>query len=221
MKHTYRFKCVLAGEGATGKTSLIQRVKHGYFDPMYRLTIGGDVVILDLAVNHIDVRLLIWDSAGQSQFSCVRRAFYRGMMGFIIVFDITWRGSFEAVREWYYELRDTVPEVPFILVGNKIDLEAFRHVSQKEAQILATELGAIAYIETSAKTGVEVSTPFERLTELMLLHMKTDYRMARKMGSVKSKCSRWFNRGRSTSSWNSLPKKLASQKSSSSREPLQ
>ena len=96
------FKCVLAGEGATGKTSLLQRVKRHHFDTVYHMTIGGDVVILDLVVNHITARLFCWDSAGQSRFACIRQAFYRGMKGFIIVYDISWRGSFErSIRTIY------------------------------------------------------------------------------------------------------------------------
>ena len=179
------FKCVIAGEGATGKTCLLQRVKHSHFGTAYRMTIGGDVVILDLVVNNNNARLLCWDSAGQSQFACIRQVFYRGMKGFIIVFDISMRTSFEAVRSWYDELRNTAPDVPFVLVGNKIDLDAFRQISQEEARALATELGAVSYIETSAQTGVEVRTPFERLTEQMILRQKTDPRMARSAASVK------------------------------------
>jgi len=100
-------------------------------------------------------------------------------------FDISWRGSFEGVRSWYYELRNTAPDVPFVLVGNKIDLEAVRQVSQEEARSLATELGAVSYIETSAKTGVEVSTPFEKLTDQMILQQKTAHLTARSAASVK------------------------------------
>ena len=173
------FKCVLAGEGATGKTGLLQRFKHSHFGTAYQMTIGGDVVILDLAVNNNKARLFCWDSAGQSQFACIRQVFYRGMKGFIIVFDISLRASFEAIRSWYYELRNTAPDMPFVLVGNKIDLDTDRQITQEEARSLATELGAVSYIETSAKTGVEVHTPFERLTEQMILYQKTNPRIAR------------------------------------------
>jgi len=175
MERNNRFKLVLGGEGATGKSSLLDRVKYGRFNQSYKLTIGGSVVILDLVVNNVNVRLLCWDSAGQSQFACIRQAFYRGMKGFIIVFDIAWRGSFDAVLNWYYELRNTAPDVPWCLVGNKIDLEAARQVSREEAQNLATELGAISYIETSAKTGIKACTPFNRLTEQLLMQQKTDH----------------------------------------------
>lgn len=175
MERYNRFKLVLGGEGATGKSSLLDRAKYGRFNQSYKLTIGGSVVILDLVVNNESVRLLCWDSAGQTQFACIRQTFYRGMKGFIIVFDIAWRASFDAVPNWYYELRNTAPDVPWCLVGNKIDLEEVRQVSREEAQCLATELGAISYIETSAKTGVEACTPFNRLTEQILIQQKTDH----------------------------------------------
>lgn len=167
------FKLVLAGEGATGKTSLLERVKFNRFNETYSLTVGGDVVFLDLDVNEITTRLMCWDSAGQSQFSCIRQAFWKGMKGSIIVFDISWRGSYEAVHSWYYELQATAPGTPFVLVGSKADLEVHRQISQEEAQDLATELGAITYIETSAKTGTDATTPFKILIKQILLRQKS------------------------------------------------
>jgi small GTP-binding protein len=167
------FKLVLAGEGGTGKTSLLERVKFDRFSETYALTVGGDVVFLDLNVNQITTRIMCWDSAGQTQFSCIRQAFWKGMKGSIIVFDISWRGSFEAVHSWFYELQEIAPRTPFVLVGSKTDLEANRQISQEEAQALATELGALAYIETSAKTGTDATMPFEILIKHILLHQKS------------------------------------------------
>lgn len=167
------FKLVLAGEGATGKTSLLERVKFNRFNETYNLTVGGDVIFLDLDVNKITTRIMCWDSAGQTQFSCIRQAFWKGMKGSIIVFDISWRGSFEAVHSWYYELQEIAPGTPFVLVGSKADLEANRQISQEEAQNLATELGALAYIETSAKTGTDATVPFELLIKQILLRQQS------------------------------------------------
>ncbi len=166
----HRFKFILAGDGATGKTSLLNRIKYGHFKQVYHLTIGGDVVILDLVVNKRQIRLLCWDSGGQTRFSCVRQAFYRGAHGFIIVFDVTWRVSFDAVRSWYYEILKTTPNVPWLLVGNKIDLESDRQISREEGRNLAAELGAISYIECSAKSGIRVGKPLKQLIEHMILH---------------------------------------------------
>ena len=94
------------------------------------------------------------------------------MRGFIIVFDITRSGTFDNVPSWYYELRATAPEIPFVLVGNKVDLCPFRQIAEDEAKRLAFELEAIAYVETSAKTGCAVSIPFEKLAEQLILIQK-------------------------------------------------
>ncbi len=170
-----RFKCVLAGEGATGKTTLLNRIKHGYFNQTHKLTIGGDVVILDMDVNQRQVRLFCWDSGGQARFSCVRQAFYRGAHGFIIVFDVTRQQSFNAVKSWYYELQKNIPNVPWILVGNKIDMTMDRQVSEAEGRELASELGAISYIDCSVKTGLNIHKPLEQLIEQMIIQQEPGY----------------------------------------------
>lgn len=170
------FKIVLAGDSATGKTSLLTRIKYGYFKKAYKLTIGGDILFFDLNVNQQNVRLMVWDSAGQSRFSYVRQSFYRGMSGFIIVFDITRSGTFENVPSWYYELRTTAPDVPFVLVGNKVDLYTFRQITEYEARTLAINYHAITYVETSAKTGFEANTPFAKLAEQLILIQKEQER---------------------------------------------
>jgi len=166
------FKIVLAGDSATGKTSLLTRIKYGYFKKAYKLTIGGDILFFDLIVNQQNVRFMVWDSAGQSRFSYVRQSFYRGMRGFIIVFDITRSRTFENVPSWYYELKATAPDVPFVLVGNKVDLYPFRQIEEQDGRTLAFKYNAITYIETSAKTGFEAMTPFEKLAEKLILIQK-------------------------------------------------
>ena len=182
-----RFKCILAGEGATGKTTLLNRIKHGYFSQTHKLTIGGDVVILDMDVNQRQVRPFCWDSGGQARFSCIRQAFYRGAHGFIIVFDVTWRVSFDAVRSWYYEIQKNTPNVPWILVGNKTDLETDRQISREEGVNLAAELDAISYIECSAKTGIRVGKPLKQLIEHMFLHHGKGYSVEILEGSLSTK----------------------------------
>ena len=160
------FKVVLGGEGSTGKTSLLNYVRTGSFSSDYRVTIGCDFTILDLEIDQMNkTKLICWDSGGQSRFACIRQAYYKGMKGFIILFDITKRSSFERVREWYSELRTAAPDVPFVLVGNKIDLDALREVTRDEALTRARELGANNYVETSVKDGIDTIAPFQLLAK--------------------------------------------------------
>jgi GTPase KRas len=81
--------------------------------------------------------------------------------GFICVYSITIDASFLKVKEFYdHVLRvKDVESIPFVIVGNKCDLENQRKVTTSKAQQLATELG-VAFLETSAKSRLNVSETF-------------------------------------------------------------
>lgn len=81
--------------------------------------------------------------------------------GFICVYSITIAASFVKVREFYeHVLRvKDVESIPFIIVGNKCDLEKQRKVTTSSAKELASEIGAMS-LETSAKTGANVVLAF-------------------------------------------------------------
>lgn len=56
--------------------------------------------------------------------------------------------------------------MPFVLVGNKCDLQAKRQVTKKEAEALAAEWGC-SYIETSAKTKENVNEAYLKILRLI------------------------------------------------------
>ncbi|EGC36963.1 hypothetical protein DICPUDRAFT_168760 [Dictyostelium purpureum] len=114
---------------------------------------GGEAVLLD-----------ILDTAGQEEYSCMRDQYVRTGDAFMLVFSVTSRSSFEEIsilREHALRVKDR-DDVPFIIVGNKVDLDRERQVSKIEAESLARSLG-IPYIETSAKTRVNIEESFFRL----------------------------------------------------------
>lgn len=81
------------------------------------------------------------------------------------MFDLTNRLSFESIKKWHQEVMETVKpyHMVFVLVGHKSDLDTERKVGQKEAEKLASSLGA-KYIETSAKTSQNVEAAFQTIT---------------------------------------------------------
>jgi Ras-related protein Rab-2A len=109
-----------------------------------------------------NVRFVIWDLAGQTQFRRVRRTYLKNAEVGLLVFDVTRRETFENIKDWYQDIKDSAPSIALILVGNKIDLEEERVVSREEGEELAEELG-ITYMETSAKTGENVDEAFRVL----------------------------------------------------------
>ena len=112
---------------------------------------------------HLEIRLQIWDLAGQKHFSFVRPPFYRGAAGIIYVFDLTRRSSFANLPNWKEEVEKVVGNKTSILVGNKLDLanEGNREIALHDGESLKKELNAIYYHETSAKNGTKINDVFK------------------------------------------------------------
>lgn len=69
-----------------------------------------------------DVRLMLWDTAGQEEFDAITKAYYRGAQACVLAFSTTDRASFETVNDWKKKVENECGEVPTVIVQNKIDL---------------------------------------------------------------------------------------------------
>ncbi len=170
MSNYFKFKVVLAGAAAVGKTSLLHRFIHGKFAGDYMATIGVDFLTKDLEIEDNQVKLTIWDLAGQKSFKFMRKSFYTGAKGVLLIFDLTSKESFGEIGTWYNEMIEIIRKpIPFLLIGNKVDLieEKGREVEIKTAENYA-KLNNSTYIETSAKTGEAVEDAFLELTKKMI-----------------------------------------------------
>jgi len=118
-----------------------------------QVTIDNEECILD-----------IFDTAGQEDFSAVRDQYMRTGDGFLCVYGITLQSSFDealSLHDHILRVKDS-DEVPFVLVGNKCDLEEDREISYEKGQQLAKELKC-PFLEASAKTRLNVVEAFETL----------------------------------------------------------
>lgn len=103
----------------------------------------------------------ILDTAGQEDFSMLMGQWIRSYHGFLLIYSITLRSSFNTIPKIHKlvtRTRDT-DTVPLVLVGNKCDLETKREVSTAEGQALAQQISA-EFAETSAKTRHNVEHAF-------------------------------------------------------------
>ena len=161
----YKFKLILGGDGAVGKTSMVHRYVENVFAKDYKSTIGTSIMKKECSFKDLDstIRFIIWDLAGQAQFKRVRMKYLANAITGILVYDVTNRASFENInKNWYPEIKEVSPNVALILVGNKIDLKEERVVSREEGESLSKKL-KITYIETSAKTGENINDAFKML----------------------------------------------------------
>lgn len=113
-----------------------------------------------ITIDGKQIKLQIWDTAGQESFRSITRSYYRGAAGALLVYDITRRDTFNHLANWLKDCREYAnSNMAIMLIGNKSDLEARREVKKEEGEAFAREHGLI-FMETSAKTAANVEEAF-------------------------------------------------------------
>jgi small GTP-binding protein len=172
MNTDYTFKVIIIGPGAVGKSSLIRRFVENQFSINYKFTIGVDFLAKTVKLDDKIIKLSMWDVGGQERFKFLRRNFYEGTHGAILVFDLSRANTFSKMKEWLADMRNLLEhEIPFLIIGNKSDLlpELGEVINREEPKQFA-EIEKSSYVETSAKTGVNVEKIFIEISQRMLDH---------------------------------------------------
>jgi len=160
MSYEYLFKYIIIGPSGVGKSCLLLQFTDKRFHAEHDLTIGVEFGARMLTIDSKQIKLQIWDTAGQESFRSITRSYYRGAMGALLVFDITRRETFNHLKGWLAEVQEhSTKEMTIMLIGNKCDLEHKRAVTYEEGKKFAEENGLI-YMETSAKTDSNVDEAF-------------------------------------------------------------
>jgi small GTP-binding protein len=169
MPHVPVVKVTILGDGGVGKTSLMRRYCTGKFRASRVMTIGVDFQTKVVSIGENEVKLSIWDIAGQKRFQFVRGGFYRGSLASALIYDLTDVDSLKNLLEWRLEIMKSAPDVKFVVAGNKLDI--FDRTERDWGGELARRIGA-AYLQTSALTGEGVEDLFLELARLAFSAMK-------------------------------------------------
>ncbi|CAI2380175.1 unnamed protein product [Moneuplotes crassus] len=163
-------KVVIIGDSGVGKTSLIHRYTSTRFLQDFKPTIGAEFSNKEVVINGKTVVAQIWDTAGQERYQSLGISFYRGADCCGIVFDRSDHSSFENLDTWKNAfLKHGAPKeegtFPFLVIGNKSDLDDGSLVKERDAQQWCADNGNLEYIETSAKDNTSVEEAFTKLIE--------------------------------------------------------
>lgn len=172
-KPEFIFKMIVVGDAEVGKTSLILRFTADAFSRSYLPTLGVHISEKELNINEIKVQFALWDIAGQDRFFLMRRQFYQGADGVIIIFDLSRRDTFNSIFNSYKDIKENIGnfgKITGFLIGNKNDL-SHREISLEEARDLAKKIN-FGYIETSALNGNNVLDAFNEIAQNLLIQRK-------------------------------------------------
>lgn len=155
------FKCVLLGDGESGKSTFVRRHLTGEFTPNYIPTLGVEVHPLTFATSHGPVCFNVWDTAGQDKFGGLRTGYYIQADCAILMFDLTKKSTYLNLNKWYQDILNVCPNIPIVLVGNKFDQT--NHKIQ-QVEITFHREHQLQYYNVSAKSNYEFEKPFIWLT---------------------------------------------------------
>ena len=161
------YKVLLLGDSTVGKTCFLLRYCDKTFQEAHLSTIGLDYRLKSMTLQSgKNIKLQIWDTAGQDRFRAITKNYYKGANGIILIYDVTNRQSYENVKNWITQIREEAnPNVVIYLAGNKVDVsEEEKVVKTEEGKKIAEEFNLPLY-ETSAKNGVNINRIFEELVE--------------------------------------------------------
>ncbi|KAJ3450197.1 ras-like protein [Anaeramoeba flamelloides] len=157
---------ILLGGGSVGKSCLTIQYLQGRFVQDYDPTVEESYTKITV-IDNKPATLQLFDTAGQSEFRTVENLHLQKGDAFFLVFSLTSRTSFAAIRKIYdriKKIRET--SVPILIIGNKSDLTSERLISREDAEEFAKKMSS-PYLETSAKTGENVTECFETLVRLL------------------------------------------------------
>ncbi|THD25567.1 Ras and EF-hand domain-containing protein [Fasciola hepatica] len=186
------YKVMFIGDTAVGKSSIIQQLVSGQFDPKIGLTVAIDfrtkVMHCD---DDTDIILQLWDTAGQEKYRGITWKYFRRADAVVVVYDVTRESSLISVRKWVQSVRDGADEdVFFMILSNKHDQfdsleDQKKLLMRKSFQELIKNYSAIGF-EVSAVTGENIQRAFLELARL--LKTKEDDRLTNliELGIVKS-----------------------------------
>ncbi|EAN87884.1 putative Ras-related protein RAB2B [Trypanosoma cruzi] len=166
-QHHYVFKYIIIGDSGVGKSCLLLQFTDKRFEPLHDLTIGVEFGARVVTIQQKNVKLQIWDTAGQESFRSITRSYYRGACGALLVYDVTRRETFTHLQTWLEDAKANAnTAIVIMLIGNKCDLEAKRQVSREEGESFAKK-NNLVFMETSAKTAQNVDDAFMK-TAMMI-----------------------------------------------------
>ncbi len=163
---------ILSGDKGVGRETL--RIRFGFeLDEEERkdvpeLTPNVNVYGKDVEVNPAEIcRLQVWEVKLNKELKSSLSKCVHNANGAVFMYDITNKASLDLLDEWLEAIREYNPDIPVVVVGNKVDLQEKRFMEPMDSIDYAHDRFCKAYIEISAKTGRKVEIAFHMVVQIL------------------------------------------------------
>ena len=187
---SYVAKIIMCGNSMVGKTSLLARYSEDIFKEKYNQTVGANFLVKEINLAQIadqiefkdpqfredllnkGFKIYFWDIGGQKHTLFVTGYYFEDASGAMLVFNLNDRESFEQLDFWVEKIHEKRGDIPYIIVGNKIDLLEGDdpEISDREIEQKCDELG-VEWMKTSAKSSKNVEPAFNLLFQEIILSL--------------------------------------------------
>ncbi len=161
-------KVGLLGDGSVGKSAICNAFIGVDFINEAISTIGFEKFDKKLQVEDgKEIKLVLWDTAGQERFRSAAFKTIRSVQGIALVFDVTFKPSFENVEKWLNDINENLDNPSLVLLGNKIDLPKDKwQVTQEEIDELCNKK-KLKFYATSAKENKGINEAFTYISNVI------------------------------------------------------
>lgn len=164
MGSDFKWKVVMVGDFAVGKTSLIRRFVYDEFSDSYLTTIGVKVTKKEVAIkDSASADLLLWDIAGSDKFTKISPEYIRGASAGVIVADLARKNTIENIPIYIELLKKENPSMSIFIALNKYDLFQNKDENPDTVQNISKSENVKLIIYTSAKDGMNVENLFVKM----------------------------------------------------------
>ena len=169
-------KVVMVGDSGVGKSCLLLKYADDLFDDTHVSTIGVDFKIRTLTANGKNIKMQLWDTAGQDRFRTIVSSYFRNASVILLFFDLTNKVTFNNVISWYEDTKKNGFNGPYYLIGTKCDLDKSIQVNINEINELCNKFN-FRYFETSAKLNKNIPQLFDDIALQYVTHNTEEIEM--------------------------------------------